>query len=119
MSNLNNYHNEIDNANNFLNQIIFSIIDKSKSTLNCLQYNNVTIEDTAPPIEPLPPTSKMAKSKERKYECAICKKAYFSPQNLKFHMKSHEEDRPFSCGICKPTFKYKISLKAVNHLIEK
>ena len=73
MSNLNNYHNEIDNANNFLNQIIFSIIDKSKSTLNCLQYNNVTIEDTAPPIEPLPPVRTMAKSKDRKYECQICK----------------------------------------------
>jgi len=27
-------------------------------------------------------------------------------------MKSREEDRPFSCDICKATFKYKISLKS-------
>ena len=95
MSNLNNYHNEIDNAKNFLNQIIFSIIEKSKATLNCLQYNNVTIEDTLP-IDSLPVAPSFAKSKERKYECETCKKCFFSSRHLKAHTKVHQEIRLLS-----------------------
>ena len=109
MCNLNNYHNEIDNANNFLNQIIFSIVSKSKETLNCLQYNNVTIEDPVT-LEPPPIVSKMAKSKDRKYECTVCQKAFYTLNNLKIHRKMHQEERPFSCDKCQATFKYKNSL---------
>ena len=109
MSNLNNYHNEIDNATNFLNQIIFSIVEKSKATLNCLQYNNVTIEDTVL-VEPSPPIAAFAKSKDRPHECDICKKAFFTRDNLKSHIKSHQESRPFSCDLCNSSFKTKYSL---------
>jgi uncharacterized Zn-finger protein len=110
MSNLNNYHNEIDNATNFLNQIIFGIVEKSKATLNCLQYNNVIIDD-ALPIEPSPPKSTFAKSKERKHECSTCKKSFFSRRCLVAHLKSHQEDRPFKCDLCNASFKFKNSLK--------
>jgi len=112
MSNLNNYHNEIDNANNFLNQIIFGIVEKSKATLNCLQYNNVTIDNELPP-EPCPPlpSRTFAKSKDRKHECQTCKKFFFSRQNLLLHIKSHQDERPFPCEVCGATFKIKNSLR--------
>ena len=109
MSKLTNYHDEIDNSINFLNQIIFNIVTKSKETLNCLQYNNVTIEDTVP-IEPIPSTTAFAKSKDRPHECDICKKAFFSRDNLKSHIKSHQEERPYPCSMCTSSFKTKYSL---------
>ena len=111
MITLTNYHTEIDNANNFLNQIIFNIVTKSKETLNCLQYNNVTIEDTLP-LEPSPAPSAFAKSKERKHECETCKKSFFSSRHLKAHIKVHLEDRPFKCQICGFATKFKDSLKS-------
>ena len=109
MSNLNNFHNEIDNATNFLNQIIFGIVEKSKATLNCLQYNNVTIDD-AVAMEPCPPASTFAKSKDRKHECQTCKKAFYNLQHLKVHIKSHQDDRPYSCELCNAAFKFRNSL---------
>jgi len=119
---LNNYHIEIQNANNFISQIILSIVDKTKNTLNCLQYNNVTIDDVMLPLEemeeeqqplPCPPmTSRtFAKSKDRKHECKICKKSFYSLWHLKTHNKSHEEERPFGCELCSDTFKFKNSLR--------
>jgi len=109
MGNLNNYHNEINNATNFLNQIIFGFVEKSKATLNCLQYNNVTIESTLP-LEPIQPSSAFAKSKERKYECETCKKSYFTSLQLKAHKKVHVDDRPFACEQCGSRFKFKVAL---------
>jgi len=106
---LTNYHNEIDNATNFLNQIMFDIIEKSKATLNCLQYTNVTIEDTIP-TETNPPTTAFAKSKERPHECDICKKSFFTRDNLKSHIKSHQDERPYQCDLCNNSFKTKYSL---------
>ena len=109
MSTLTNYHTEIDNANNFLNHIIFKIVTQSKETLNCLQYNNVTIEDPVT-LDPNPPASTFAKSKDRKHECLHCKKAFYSLYHLKVHIKSHGEDRPFSCETCNASFKFRTSL---------
>ena len=108
---MNNYHNEIDNANNFLNQIIVKIVEKSKATLNCLQYNNVTIEMPLDP-EPPQPTPLFAKSKERRYECPTCKKSYFTSLQLKSHSKVHSNERPFKCDICAMSFKFKVALTA-------
>ena len=44
------YHQEIDNACNFLNHIIGELVYKSKMHLNCLQYTNVIIEDQILPL---------------------------------------------------------------------
>ena len=119
MSNLNNYHNELDNANNFLNQIIFRIINKSKTTLNCLQYNNVTEINpgTLAPSQPVPPPS-FAKSKDRPHECETCKKSFHTRDNLKMHLRSHDSGRPFSCELCHATFKF-VMIFIVVTLVEK
>lgn len=113
MSNLNNYHNEINNANNFLNQIIYDIVQKSKATLDCLQYNNVTIEDTVQ-TEPLQPVDRtFALSKDRKHQCNECKKSFYSRPHLRTHLKlMHQDERPFPCELCGASFKIKSSLKS-------
>lgn len=126
--NLNNYHKEINTAENFLKHILDEIIVKSKSTLNCLQYNNIIIADMMPPIDDdndqqppstlkqtitssrLFPKKDHTKSKERPHECETCKKSFFTRKHLLTHIKSHNEDRPFSCEICKANFKFKNSL---------
>jgi hypothetical protein len=76
MSNLNNYHNEINNATNFLNQIIYDIVQKSKATLDFVQYNNVIIEEPVQ-SEPTQPVDKsFAMSKDRKHQCNECKNLF-------------------------------------------
>ena len=109
------YHQEIDNACNFLNHIIGELVYKSKMHLNCLQYTNVIIEDEMPPIDAPEAMAHESckvytKSKERKFECEICKKAYYTKTQLKTHEISHKDERPFSCEICGATFRYKNSL---------
>jgi uncharacterized Zn-finger protein len=115
MSNLNNYHNEINNANNFLNQIIYDIVQKSKATLDFLQCNNVTIEDTAhtEPIKTVDKTFTM--SKDRKHQCNECKKSFYSRVQLVNHLKLHRDERPFPCELCSASFKFKAKLKS--HMI--
>ena len=110
------YHQEIDNACNFLNHIIGELVYKSKMHLNCLQYTNVVIEDHVMPLdeqEILPSTSKnFKKSKERQHECSICKKSFFTKENLQRHQITHTNERPFTCEKCSAKFKVKSALTA-------
>lgn len=110
---LNTYHAQIDTACSFLNYIISDFVYKSKTHLNCLQYTNVVIEEQVLSMDEQDIEmggKDMKKSKERQYECQICKKSYFSKSALYTHKQTHKEGRPFSCDKCHATFKFRNSL---------
>lgn len=50
-------------------------------------------------------------SKERKYQCHICPKAYYAKNKLTRHLYTHSGERPFYCTICDKNFNDKSYVK--------
>ncbi|XP_023242551.1 zinc finger protein 431-like isoform X2 [Centruroides sculpturatus] len=50
------------------------------------------------------------KKAEKDYKCEKCGKTFRFLSTLRIHLTSHEKYRPFSCNICKKTFKHKYQL---------
>ncbi|XP_022109457.1 zinc finger protein 502-like [Acanthaster planci] len=58
--------------------------------------------------------SKSTGTKKRrpcKYKCDICSKPFRSRSEIKVHMRTHTNERPFQCGICHKVFKLLTHLK--------
>lgn len=49
------------------------------------------------------------------FKCPYCPHVSNFSANIKRHILTHTQERPFVCGICKKSFNQKITLK--NHLI--
>lgn len=41
------------------------------------------------------------------HKCTLCNKAFFQRKNLKYHMKTHAEDKEFKCDFCDEMFRTK------------
>ena len=41
---------------------------------------------------------------DRKHECQICQKAFFTTQRLKEHILTHGGIKPFKCNLCNGAF---------------
>lgn len=41
---------------------------------------------------------------EEIFQCTNCEKIYRSKHSLRAHMRSHTEDRPYACEVCKKKF---------------
>lgn len=50
-------------------------------------------------------------SKERKYICHICPKAYFAKNKLTRHLYTHTGEKPFFCTVCDKKFNDKSYVK--------
>ncbi|XP_056631608.1 zinc finger protein 124-like [Diorhabda sublineata] len=63
----------------------------------------------------------ITKSGDLFYDCNICEQSFKLPNQLKLHLKSHNEDKPFVCTECRKGFKVYGSLMhhARNHSGEK
>lgn len=51
--------------------------------------------------------ARLAKSTQKNpsiYECHLCSKRFTRPYNLKSHLRTHTDDRPFICTICNKAF---------------
>ncbi|XP_067124366.1 oocyte zinc finger protein XlCOF6-like [Centruroides vittatus] len=51
-------------------------------------------------------------SDERPFKCDICNKGFNLRGQLKSHQKTHIEERPFKCDICNKGFKWRYQLKS-------
>ena len=40
-------------------------------------------------------------TKERLYQCEVCKKAFTRRDNLKCHVRTHTKEKPYQCEVCK------------------
>ena len=46
----------------------------------------------------------------RRHKCPVCDKGFFKVKQLKTHMVTHSDERPFKCGDCDKAFKLECSL---------
>ncbi|XP_074661878.1 uncharacterized protein LOC141914555 [Tubulanus polymorphus] len=55
--------------------------------------------------------NKHAENREKNIPCPECEKKFFNEDNLRRHLVSHSEDRPYSCEECSKSFKTGVALK--------
>ena len=50
-------------------------------------------------------------SREKSFKCTLCRKQYFTKENLIVHTRWHTNEKPFKCHICEKYFSQKGNLK--------
>lgn len=55
----------------------------------------------------------MTHLKRRPYTCKYCLKGYSSRHALKTHIRQHTKETPFKCEVCAEGFRQKVSLKLI------
>ncbi|KAI0462165.1 hypothetical protein LJB42_004253 [Komagataella kurtzmanii] len=50
------------------------------------------------------PSSKTPQKNPSIYACSLCSKRFTRPYNLKSHLRTHADERPFQCSICGKAF---------------
>ncbi|XP_055765678.1 uncharacterized protein LOC129841438 isoform X2 [Salvelinus fontinalis] len=55
--------------------------------------------------------SKGGSTKEKRFPCSFCGKAFSFPQQLEIHQRMHTGEKPFCCNLCRASFSHLSSLK--------
>ena len=100
-----NFRNDNEKTPDDINETLLkdTIQVCAKSNGNGDYKNEAGAEETVDELESLP-------SKKDSKKCPTCGKTFSRQSQLKSHLTSHSETRPFECNICLMKFKYRRNL---------